>query len=53
MTPRAARARPAAALPRPGTEQLESYLAEVTARLPGPARAQAGAGPGEDRPACG
>jgi hypothetical protein len=41
MTPRAAGARPGAAPPHPGTGQLESYLAEVTARLPGPPRAQA------------
>jgi hypothetical protein len=36
-------ARPAAPLPRAGTGQgpgIESYLAEVAARLPGPARAQ-------------
>src|SRR5258708_6769160 len=32
----------APALPGRGTELLESYLAEVTARLPGPARAHAG-----------
>jgi hypothetical protein len=31
----------ATALPRPGTQQLESCLAAVTARLPGPARAYA------------
>jgi hypothetical protein len=41
MTRRGAGARPGEALPRPGTEQLESYLAEVTARLPGPAQAYA------------
>jgi hypothetical protein len=38
----AARARPSAAMPRPGTGQVsgvESYLAQVAARLPGPARA--------------
>jgi len=34
--------REAQALHRPDAEQLESYLAEVTARLPGPARAHAG-----------
>jgi hypothetical protein len=33
--------REAAALPQQGIEQLESYLAEVTARLPGPPRARA------------
>ena len=41
MTPRPAGARPGPSVPSPGTEQLESYLAEVTARLPGPARAHA------------